>query len=46
MKKSIFELAGGTDKNENKPVEPVHVHIAKGKPSQNATKVWLEKTSH
>ena len=23
--------------NENKPVEPIHVHIAKGKPSENAT---------
>ncbi|MEE0419581.1 MAG: DUF4160 domain-containing protein [Lachnospiraceae bacterium] len=27
--------------NENN--EPVHVHIAKGKPSPNATKVWLTK---
>ena len=27
--------------NENKPVEPIHVHIAKGKPSDNATKVWI-----
>ena len=27
--------------NENKPVEPIHVHIAKGKPSENATKVWI-----
>ena len=27
--------------NENKPVEPSHVHIAKGKPSENATKVWI-----
>lgn len=25
--------------NEN--FEPVHVHIGKGKPSPNATKVWL-----
>ena len=27
--------------NENKPIEPIHVHIAKGKPSENATKVWI-----
>ena len=27
--------------NENG--EPVHVHIAEGKPSQSATKVWLTK---
>lgn len=24
-------------------MEPVHVHISKGKPSPNATKVWLTK---
>ena len=28
--------------NENG--EPVHVHIAEGKPSQSATKVWLTKS--
>ena len=27
--------------NENN--EPIHVHISKGKPSENATKVWLTK---
>lgn len=27
--------------NENKPIEPIHVHIAKGHPTQNATKVWI-----
>lgn len=27
--------------NENIPLEPVHVHIAKGAPSANATKVWI-----
>ncbi len=26
--------------NENKPIEPIHVHIAKGRPAENATKVW------
>ncbi len=25
--------------NEND--EPIHIHIGKGKPSQNATKIWL-----
>lgn len=24
-------------------MEPVHVHISKGKPSSNSTKVWLTK---
>ncbi|MGN0987043.1 MAG: DUF4160 domain-containing protein [Otoolea sp.] len=24
--------------------EPIHVHISKGKPSQNATKVWLTRS--
>lgn len=27
--------------NEND--EPIHVHISKGKPSANATKIWLTK---
>ena len=30
--------------NENEPLEPVHVHIAKGMPTANATKVWITKT--
>ena len=29
--------------NENDPLEPVHVHIAEGKPDKNGTKVWLTK---
>lgn len=28
--------------NENG--EPIHVHVAKGKPTANATKVWLTST--
>ena len=28
--------------NENG--EPIHVHIAKGKPTPNATKIWLTKS--
>lgn len=27
--------------NENKPLEPIHIHICKGKPSKNATKYWI-----
>ncbi|MBR4151686.1 MAG: DUF4160 domain-containing protein [Selenomonadaceae bacterium] len=30
--------------NENN--EPVHVHIAKGKQSENATKIWLPAESN
>ena len=28
----------------NKNGEPIHVHIAKGKPSAHGTKVWLTKS--
>lgn len=41
---SIFEVFGYKIyfwSNENN--EPIHVHISKGKPSPNATKVWLTK---
>ena len=27
--------------NESKPLEPIHVHISEGVPSENATKVWI-----
>jgi len=30
--------------NENKPLEPIHVHISQGNPSGNATKVWITRT--
>ena len=30
--------------NENNPLEPIHVHIAEGKPSANATKLWITST--
>ena len=42
---SIFEVCGYKIyfwSNEN--FEPIHVHISKGKPVQNATKVWLTKS--
>ena len=29
--------------NENKPLEPIHVHISQGSPSENGTKVWIPK---
>ncbi len=30
--------------NESDPLEPVHVHIAEGRASANATKVWITKS--
>lgn len=30
--------------DEQKPLEPIHVHIAEGKPLANATKVWITKS--
>ena len=30
--------------NENNPLEPVHVHIAEGRASANATKIWITST--
>lgn len=27
--------------NESDPLEPVHVHISQGSPTQNATKIWI-----
>ena len=30
--------------NENKPLEPIHVHVSKGRPTPNATKIWLTRT--
>jgi len=32
--------------NENDPHEPIHVHIAEGKPQQNATKIWITQSGH
>ena len=29
--------------NENGSLGPVHVHVAEGAPSTNATKVWITK---
>ena len=30
--------------NEGNPLEPIHVHIAEGKVTPNATKVWITST--
>ena len=27
--------------DENTPLEPIHVHVSQGKPSANATKIWI-----
>ena len=29
--------------NENKPLEPIHVHVAEGRPIEDATKIWITK---
>ena len=42
---SIFEICGYKIyfwSNENN--EPIHVHISKGKPTPNSTKIWLTKS--
>ena len=28
----------------NEQGEPIHVHVSKGRPTSNATKIWLTKT--
>lgn len=30
--------------NEGNPLEPIHVHIAEGRPTENATKVWITRS--
>ena len=30
--------------NENKPLEPIHVHIAIGRATANATKIWISSS--
>ena len=30
--------------NENRPLEPIRVHIAEGQPTAYATKVWITKS--
>ena len=41
---SLFRLFGYVIffwSNEGAPLEPVHVHVAKGVPNANATKIWM-----
>ena len=30
--------------NEGKPLEPVHIHVSEGIPSEYSTKVWITKS--
>ena len=32
--------------NENDPLEPIHVHVAKGSSSANATKIWITSSGN
>lgn len=32
--------------NESDPLEPLHVHIAEGRPKADATKIWITQTGH
>ena len=41
---SLFRLFGYVIffwSNEGAPLEPVHVHVAKGVPNASATKIWI-----
>ena len=29
--------------NESDPLEPIHVHVSKGVPTENSTKIWITK---
>ena len=43
----VFKIAGYVFYfwvNESNPLEPVHIHIAKGIPTPNATKIWITKS--
>lgn len=30
--------------NEGMPLEPIHVHVSEGIPSENSTKIWLTQS--
>ena len=32
--------------DENDPLEPIHVHVSRGVPSGNSTKIWITKSGH
>lgn len=45
----IFKIAGYLVffwTNEGDPSEPIHVHVIKGVPSGNSTKIWITKSGH
>ena len=44
MPKALLDFLGYTFyfySNENG--EPIHIHVAKGKPSENSTKFWIKR---
>ncbi len=46
MPKALLDFMGYTFyfySNENG--EPIHVHVSKGKPSENSTKFWIRRDS-
>lgn len=30
--------------DENKPIEPIHIHVSEGRPVSNGTKIWITQT--
>lgn len=30
--------------NESTPLEPIHVHVSEGSPTENATKIWITQS--
>ena len=32
--------------NEGEPLEPIHVHVSKGTPSGNSTKIWITESGN
>lgn len=30
--------------NEGRPLEPIHVHVSEGVPSEHSTKIWITKS--
>lgn len=31
---------------EGRPLEPIHVHVSSGHPTENSTKIWLTKSGY
>lgn len=32
--------------NESLPLEPIHVHVSQGSPTENATKIWITRAGN